>query len=304
MHKPLTLTLLGLTVALPMRAQVHSWQRTEHTLALLRGTNVVWKAVADPAQGKPYFHPLATSGGTLLSDLRPQDHPWHLALWFSWKFINGLNYWDWEKDRATQRYEGATELTGCTMHPHKDHSASLSFDLAYHPWNEPAVMTEKRTVDISAPADGSYELLWTAQFTAVTNVLLSRTPPPGEPDGKAWGGYAGLSLRCDPATRNWTFTSSEGTSGEKALHGKAAAWVKFSAGTNGPAVVIFDDPHNPRYPTPWFIVPSMPYFSPAILFKETIQLKARERLTVRYRILVSDGTPGRPAVSSEQTDHE
>ncbi|HUC83677.1 MAG TPA: ThuA domain-containing protein, partial [Candidatus Acidoferrales bacterium] len=44
------------------------WKRTRTSLALLNGTNIIWQIVADPAQGKPYFHPLATPEGTLLSD--------------------------------------------------------------------------------------------------------------------------------------------------------------------------------------------------------------------------------------------
>ena len=25
---------------------------------------------------------------------RPPDHIWHHGLWFSWKFINKVNYWE------------------------------------------------------------------------------------------------------------------------------------------------------------------------------------------------------------------
>jgi pimeloyl-ACP methyl ester carboxylesterase len=67
-----------------------TWRRTATSLALVRGANVLWQAVADPAQGKPYFHPLATPGGVVVSDLRPADHLWHRGLWWSWKLINGL----------------------------------------------------------------------------------------------------------------------------------------------------------------------------------------------------------------------
>ena len=104
----LVLFALELSLARSATAETNSWRQSEHALALLTGTNVIWQIVADPAQGKPYFHPLATPGGTLLTDLRPTDHPWHRGLWFSWKFINGLNYW--EENRQTHSSEGATEL--------------------------------------------------------------------------------------------------------------------------------------------------------------------------------------------------
>ena len=51
-------------------------------------------------------------------------------------------------------------------------------------------------IDVSPPqADGAYCLDWTMVFTALTEVVLDRTPLPSEPGGKVWGGYAGLSAR-------------------------------------------------------------------------------------------------------------
>jgi len=232
-------------------AETISWRQTEHALALLNGTNVVWQIVADPAQGKPYFHPLATPDGTLLTDLRPADHPWHRGLWFSWKFINGLNYW--EEDRQTRRSQGATELVAEKLQPHADGSATFNFSLRYHPWNAPALLTEQRTVAITAPVHGHYEINWTSEFTAVAQVSLTRTPPPGEPGGKSYGGYAGLSLRLNQSTAGWTFSNDSGATGSAALHGQPAGWVKFSAGANCPAVTIFDSVENLHHPSPWYV---------------------------------------------------
>lgn len=280
------LLALEFVLARALPAQTNSWQQSEHTLALLNGTNIVWQIVGDPAQGKPYFHPLAAPGGTLLTDLRPPDHPWHRGLWFSWKFINGLNYW--EEDRQTHRSEGATELVEENLQPHDDGSASLKFSLSYHPWNAPAVMTEQRTIEVSAPTNGCYAINWISEFTAVTNVNLTRTPLPGQPAGKFYGGYAGLSLRLDKARCGWTFSSSSGAVGVTALHGKPASWLKLSAGTNLPAVTIFDDAQNMRHPSPWYVNQEMPFFSPALLFAKSLTLSSGEKLILHYKILITD----------------
>jgi len=253
---------------------------------LLNGKNVVWQVVADPAEGKPYFDPLATPGARVLTDLRPQDHPWHRGLWFSWKFINGLNYW--EEDPNTRKSEAATELVDSNLQPRKDGSAELTFSLSYHPWNAPAILTEHRTIEISAPTNGRYQINWTSEFTAVTNVNLTRTPLPGEPDGKSYGGYAGLSLRLNKATGGWTFSNSSGATGVAALHGKPANWLKFSAGANLPAVTIFDDAQNLRHPSPWYVNQEMPFFSPALLFTSPLTLSPGEKLVLRYKILITD----------------
>jgi len=276
----------GVPFVFSLAAQTNSWRVAEHALARLNGTNVVWQINADPAEGKPYFHPLATPDGTVLTALRPEDHPWHRGLWWSWKYINSLNYW--EEDRKTGQSAAATELNRCELQPHADGSAHLTFDLGYHPWNAPPVLTEHRTVEISAPTNGGYEMRWTTEFTAMTNVTLSRTPLPGEPNGQAWGGYAGLSLRLNAATRNWIFSNAAKMSGVTNLHGRPARWVKFSAGANRPAVTIFDDAQNRRHPTPWYVNQQMPFFNPALLFHEPLTLAAGERLTLHYRILVTD----------------
>lgn len=273
-----------LTPALP--AQTYSWRQSKHALALLNDAKVVWQVVADPAQGKPYFHPLATPSGIVLTDLRPPDHPWHRGLWFSWKYINGLNYW--EEDPQTHKSDAATELVDSKFEPQEDGSAELRFSLNYHPWNAPAVLTEQRTIEISAPANGRYEIDWTSEFTAVTNVSLTRTPPSGEPDGKPWGGYAGLSLRLNKAMCGWTFSNSFGATGVTALHGKPGSWLKFSEGTNLPAVTIFDDTQNLRHPSPWYVNQEMPFFSPALLFTKSLTLSPGEKLVLRYKILITD----------------
>ncbi len=282
----LILFALGFVLAPIMPAQTYSWRQSDHALALLNGAKVVWQVVADPAEGKPYFHPLATPSGMVLTDLRPPDHPWHRGLWFSWKYINGLNYW--EEDPQTHRSEAATELVESKFEPRGDGSAELKFSLSYHPWNAPAVLTEQRTIEISAPANGRYEINWTSEFTAVTNVSLTRTPLPGEPDGKTWGGYAGLSLRLNKAMSGWAFSNDSGATGVTALHGKRARWLKFAAGADLPAVTIFDDARNLRYPSPWYVDQEMPFFSPALLFKKSLTLAPREKMVLHYKILIID----------------
>jgi hypothetical protein len=63
------------------------WQRGGKSLAWVSGTKVFWRFSFDPSKGKPFFHPVAPGGNTPLTNFRPADHPWHYALWFSWKYI-------------------------------------------------------------------------------------------------------------------------------------------------------------------------------------------------------------------------
>ncbi|MHC4737466.1 MAG: DUF6807 family protein, partial [Planctomycetota bacterium] len=65
----------------------YHWRHNDSSLALVKNNKVVWQFNFDEKQRKPYFHPLSLTEGTELTWLRPPDHIWHRALWFSWKYI-------------------------------------------------------------------------------------------------------------------------------------------------------------------------------------------------------------------------
>lgn len=276
-----------------------TWNQTAHSLALLRGDRVVWQAHYQKDDGKPYFHPLTIGGGETLTDLRPADHPWHRALWFSWKKIDGLVYW--EENPQTGQAPGETELVAVQATPREDHAARLEFALGYHPPGQPPVLTERRVVEVSAPAaDGAYHIDWLSTFTAGdAAVLLDRTPIAGEPQGVAWGGYAGLSLRLAKGLQSWQFADPDGPVN---AFWKQARWMAFSgplADGRPAAIVVLEHPTSFRHPTPWYLIKGMPYFSPAVLYRSPFTLPAQQSLTLKYRILLQPAPPDRDAVEKQ-----
>ncbi|MBK5263310.1 MAG: ThuA domain-containing protein, partial [Peptostreptococcaceae bacterium] len=66
------------------------WNQSDTTLSLMNSSDIIWQYNFNNRFGKPYFHPVAIKNSTLTC-VSPPDHPWHLGLWFSWKFINGVN---------------------------------------------------------------------------------------------------------------------------------------------------------------------------------------------------------------------
>lgn len=287
----LALPFLALPFAFPALAAEAplTWQQTDQSLALLRGEQIVWKHTHSRAEGKPYFHPVTVAGSDSLTDLRPADHLWHRALWFSWKTINGLNYW--EEDKTTGKSQGETEIVSVQAIPRDDHSARFELTLAYHPPGQPPVLTEQRTLQVSAPApDGAWCIDWTSTFTSAgAEVLLDRTPVSGEAQGVPHGGYAGLSLRLNPALKSWKYTGSEGDAPMKQGRGSTQArWMSFSGPTPSgatAAIAVLDHPSSFRHPTSWYLIQGMPYFSPAVLFPSPCKLPASESLTLKYRLL-------------------
>lgn len=83
-----------------------NWRESESSTALFYGDQIVWQFNYGPKLDVPYFHPVATVSGQVLTWARPPDHVWHHGLWFSWKFINDVNYWEF--DPKTGRPNGRT----------------------------------------------------------------------------------------------------------------------------------------------------------------------------------------------------
>lgn len=271
-----------------------SWHKDSNSVTLMNNGKIVWQHHFNKAEGKPYFHPLSTLNGSVLTGLRPDDHPWHRAIWFSWKFINGLNYW--EEDRASGKSEGITELKSVSYDLTKQFGAVFNLELTYHPPTGQDLLKEVRTVLLSAPAeDGSYFMDWESTFTALTeDVILDRTALPGEPNGQSWGGYAGFSARLNNQLLDVKTINDSGETQE--LHGKPSRWMTYQAKDlkgQPVAMAIFDHPQNINHPNKWFIEknPETPfyYFSPALIFDSKLMLKKGEKLHLKYRLLVSAG---------------
>ena len=264
--------------------------RAGEGLAMKCCQKTYWQLNYKKAEGKPYFHPVCLPDGRPLTWLRPADHKWHRAIWFSWKHINGLNYWEENKQGLSQ---GRTEVVDLKHKRGKDGATHITMDLTHYPPGKPPVLTERRSITVTMPdSDKCYRMDWQSVFTAgEKEVLLDRTKTKPE-GGPAWGGYAGLSYRAAEAMRKYQVLDSEGRRDMK-CHGQHAKWMDFSgvidAKTNEAAgVAMFDHPTNPRSPSPWYVAMSgkFGYFGPAFLFDKPCRLAAGKTLKLSYRILI------------------
>lgn len=272
---------------------VHAeWQRSDTTIGWRAGTNLLWQFSFDSKKGKPFFHPL-TANGTSLTNFKPEDHPWHYGLWFSWKYINHANYW--EEDRSTGNAEGATRWREPIIETHDDGSAAIQLKLTYtNPSNRVDLM-ETRALKISAPkSDGSFTIDWRATFTAgIDGAILDRTPLLGEPNGKVNGGYAGLSLRMASAPLTMSVVCSTGLvthfESDRARPNASAIGCNFSERANlVGGIAIFSDPANVSENSPWYIINAgqMRFACSAILAPKILTLAPNEKMNLGYRIAV------------------
>jgi len=158
----------------------------------------IWRFSFDSTKGKPFFEPLTVADSGDLTNYKPEDHPWHYGLWFSWKYINHINYWeeDPKTGNAVGNTFGKTTWKAPTITTKPDGQTAITMEVSYVNDKGVVDMTETRQINVSGvAADGSYKIDWTGHFTAKNAADLDRTPLLGEPNGAVNGGYAGIGLR-------------------------------------------------------------------------------------------------------------
>lgn len=267
------------------------------SISLRSGDEVIWTHTHRAAEEKPYFHPLRSTQGAAFTSLRPADHVWHRGLWFCWKYINGVNYW--EENPKTLKSEGETRLLDAERAVGEDLTVDLRMRLTYLPRATGGrVLDESRWVRIDPPGGrGVYRITWSSVFTALEDVELNRTPLEGQPGGKSWGGYAGYSLRVGEKPSGGTLANSKRQEGE-AAHRQPADWMTYTTGEGG-SILLLDHPENFSYPTKWYSVPQMPFFSPCPVHDGPKRLKKGEDLKLRYRVVVSPAVIDEGAADAE-----
>jgi len=280
--------------SLENKSNKYSWIETDTTIALYALDTIVWKYNFGTEKEKPFFHPI-NIGSTTLTALSPEDHPWHLGLWFSWKYIDGVNYWEYDNHSSSKEgpVYGITEIKAVEINKHDDYSCTIKINISYHEKNLPEILKEQRTIYISSPTEGEYYMDFEIEtMSVVDSVELNRTPLPDEEGGKLWGGYAGLSLRFNTELRNTNFINEDGSSEMK--HGESFNWIYFglkNRQNDRIGTAIFDHPQNLNNPTHWYVtnVPEKPYnfnfLQPAVIFKKPFEIVKDEKLRLSYRVM-------------------
>ena len=289
--------ILAAALAAPLsasRAAEVSWDRASDSLACTLQDQTLWRFSFGTNHGKPFFHPLSLPGGESLTAFKPGDHPWHYGLWFSWKYINGINYWEEDK---TGKAQGATRWDAPEITTRPDGSADIHMNLRYLSPTNTVWMAERRHLHLSRPrADGSVTLNWIANFTAgADELLLDRTHMPGEEHGAVNGGYAGLSARLAQAPAQCRFVTLDGPvdhfASDRARPDSSAAACNITQNGRTDGIAIFSLTSNTGGNAPWYMINStaMRWFSPALLAPAPRKVKPNESFTWNFRIATQKG---------------
>lgn len=292
----------------------YKWKFQEgRDLELVGPRGTICKLVFDQEEGKPFFHPLNALDGTTITGLRPSDHPHHLGLWFSWKFINGADYWS---DPSVRN--GITRLDRISLEQTDADEAKVICNLSYHRKDEAPILKEHRQIRISVPTpEQCYRIDWELNFEALEDVALSATPL----EESESGGYAGLAYRPISVAKltkdmepEWLNSAGHLDRGiirrpyrEMKLHAEAANWCDISlrfGGEHGKVhgLAIFSHPDNFRSPPKWHVAAPTGFFNPMPLYDGSWSISKGEKFDLRYRVFVHPGRGDAEQLNREYND--
>jgi hypothetical protein len=246
-----------------------------------------WSAVWDAP--RPFLHPVATPAGAVLTVEAPPDHPWHHALWFAIKFLNGENFWEEYGEFGLLHTREITEEPGGARRAEIDWVRPDGVTIA---------ATETRALTPLELGDDAYAIDWSETLVPTVDTVLDRTP------FTTWGGYGGLTLRGAPDWRDTQLVLPDGSRHDRLL-GERAAWCALHGrapdrnGDDGECgLVLVDHPDNPRFPTPWYASNRADTYgegwanfcNAAFLWDGPMDVPAGTALALRHLVVVYDGT--------------
>jgi len=288
--------ILPILLATPAPA-TPAWKPNDiHSIELSDEHQVIVRFELNPAPRDPHFSILATPDGRNTLWVAPPDHVWHSGMWFSWKYINGVNFW--ETNPKTGKQQGLNRIEDAAIESQPDGTTAVIRyrELAHPDPDGPAVLEDSVEIHIERPNESrGPQVTWRITTMALADCTLDRTPIAGEPNGRDWGGYAGFSWRGAKGFQDVRFTDSHGRR-EMDIHGQRAHWVNAAGSLHGkPAgILIIDHPANPGHSSPWYITnqPKHPFWfvNPALLLPKAIILKKGESFQHTYRAIIHDGS--------------
>lgn len=193
----------------------------------------------DNESRRPYAHPVCSTAGDVLTNFRPNDHPWHHALSMTLTSVDGVNFWGGPSYRAEDGYQWR-EPHGQQVH--RSWEALAPGRLVERlDWRDGAsgrtLLEERRTLE-AALDGGAWSLRWTSELTNVAGweLALGNYHSTG---GLKGSHYTGLQFRGarelldEHGDATLGITAEGGLRGEAAVHGVRGRWMEWSCQHDG-----------------------------------------------------------------------
>jgi hypothetical protein len=265
---------------------------------------------------KPYFHPIRTLAGTVVTAFRPEDHLHHHGLCMTLSQVDQHNFWG---GRTYQKESG--EYLDLNNNGRQEHAGWDVLEAS----NERAVMketvrwltiagehlltdTRQFTVSQVNRQEGSYVLDAEFRITNVSgrSLTLGNFQSIG---GLAGSFYTGFAFRAADRFAEITdefaprLMAADGLEGVDAIHGASAPWMAMAG--HDPAtgakstVILMDQPGNPGYPNQWFVRWGYTQAAFPMTADQPMVLPALGIINLNYRIAIAGGAWTREMVSAK-----
>jgi hypothetical protein len=266
---------------------------------------------ADTPASKPHFDRVAlpptaeARAGENIVLAAPHDHVWHLGLFFSPGFLDGLNFCESERLAAGKERYGECRSTGRISSVVKDDgSVAFSHEIRWRTGDDQTWMTEQRDITVHAPRGNAYRIDWKMAWTAVgKDRIWTSAPTSGSTAGpcfrvpRSMDGAAGQVL------------SREGANTIETVQGHKARWCDYTGKLDGKmgsldpdtaGITLMDHPQNPNHPNAWYAaIESCGLLAADWTAGASGTIKKDESRTFRFGILVHYGRPDRDRIESE-----
>lgn len=261
---------------------------------------------------RPYFSPIRTLGGELVSLFRPHDHVWHKGIAWSLPVVGDENFWGGPTfvtgqgylqlpNNGTQQHRAFVERADAATDaaaPDAIRPDSLVETLDWITEAGETVFDEVRTIGatiLEAETPGAASDAWLLGFETRLRNRTARPIPLGSPTtrGRENAGYGGLFWRGPRSFTGGTLLAP-GVAGGDELRGMRAPWMGFSGRHDGSGeastLVMIDDPGNVQHPPQWFArSEEFACLCPAPFFSEEHVVEPGATLVLRYGVVVADG---------------
>jgi hypothetical protein len=237
---------------------------------------------------RPFFHPVRTLAGNVVTLYRPHDHVWHKGIALSLPNVGPANFWG---GVTFVRDGGYRQLPNNGAMVHREFELitpeAVTHRLDWITEQGEKWFTERRGFTVSVDEAVN---VWTLGFTTSLTNTSGHEIAIGSPttEGRPNAGYGGLFWR-GPRSFTGGTVFAPGVTGGDELMGIRAPWLGFSGKHDeegGASTLVFID----RQDSPQWFVRSEPFacVCPAPFFSEEVPIGPGETLSYDYAIVIAD----------------
>ena len=276
---------------------------------------------------KPYFHPLRSAQGTIVTRQYPMvknipgeshDHPHHRGMFFAHGNINGIDFWDeGETSKAAQVAKG--KFYASENLP----KGRTEFEKLGEVHSGPQSGSLRATFNLVGP-DGKIIGTETQSYifqgdesSRIVDCEFTIRAGLGGPVkmGDTKEGAFGIRVAKELEGPSGHMLNSEGATNEARIWGKRADWLDYwgTVGAEKLGIAIFDSPTNPKHPTYWHaraygLFAVNPFGEHDFYNDKTrdgsMTIPPGGSLTLRYRVLIHHGDPEEAKVADAYKAYE